>query len=544
MRRLIGGGLCGILALSMLPMSVNTYAQEISAGIAVDAQLDDWKDIPAQVSNDTEISEWKVAKNADGTVYFCFTGDAVSEWYGGYIYKTVNITQNGSSSGGMNFDEGEWGLAGVTGATVRTANNANGNSAADYVVEAMIPASYFRDGNYIISFAGNDIQASSVPVITGEEQIKEDAVYAGITIDGKFGDWDAVSRYVAGCPNDQHPDCIVLMTTVFDGDYVYVYIKEGDGGDATGAGTHSNGQYAITTDLNRELLFQLRNDNGGTVTGVDGAKASHVGSQWEVAIPANKLPQYRRSISVGLYQLEPFVTDVVNLQDENGNVGDPDTIVYDGLYGDWSAYPHTRIEYATAGTQEKVVDAEGALYSDGTTLFGHVITDMVAHQLIEAGKEYTEAITIRFNDDEKMDFYPRMVDVDAEGNIDWNPKLSNLDQGTYEFYIVSTDAWHTSENLSDVNSFDTVYGKIMITIGNDYDECEFYLDLPLIAEKFGCDASDFKTIAAQFGRIGQQWITTAGASSGPWIGLLICGVVVIGAVALRKLKTRKTRSRN
>lgn len=537
MRKLIGGSLCGMLALAMLPVNMTAYAEEIQAGIVVDAQLDDWSDIPAQVSNDAEIREWKVAKIADGTVYFCFTGDSVTEWYGNYIWKGISITQNGSSVSGMNFNQSGWCLAEQTGATVKTANNAHGNSAADYVVEASIPASYFTDSDYIISFAGNDIAAASIPVISGEERIKEDAVYAGITIDGTFHDWDAVLRNDAGCPNEQHPDCIESTAVVFDGDDIFIYIKDGAGGDATGAGSHSNGQYAITTDLGRELLFQLRSDDGGTITGVEGAKASHVGAQWEIAIPASRLPEYKKSISFGLYQQEPFVADIVNIQEDSGNTGDFEGVVYDGLYGEWSAYPHTRIEYATAGTQEDVVDAEGALYSDGTTLFGHVVTNMPQH-LEEAGGEFTSAVTILFNNDYDTAFYPRMVAVDGQGNIDWNPKLSGLEEGTYEFYITSTDAWHTSENLADLNSMDLMYGKIMITIGSTSDECEFYLDLPLIAEKFGCDASDFKTIAGQFGRIGQQWLTTAGASSGPWIGLFICGVVVVGAMVFRKRRGR------
>lgn len=67
------------------------------------------------------------------------------------------------------------------------------------------------------------------------------------------------------------------------------------------------------------------------------------------------------------------------------------------------------------------------------------------------------------------------------------------------------------------------------------DECEFYLDLEKAAEKLNCDASDFKRIDAQFGRLGQQWITTAGASSGAWLGLILC-VGVTAAVLVRQKK--------
>lgn len=537
MRRIKAGILSCILCMTMMPFGSKAYAADIDTDIIVDGELDDWKEVPSQVSNDIEIREWKLAKAEDGTVYFCFTGDAVSEWYGNYIWKTISITQSGGTLSGLNFSQYDWSLAQQTGADVVTKNNAHGNSAADYVVEASIPATTFKSADYIISFAGNDIQSSAIPVISGQTQSKEDAVYKGITIDGKFTDWDAVKRNDAGCPNTQHPDCLEATAMVFDGDYVYIYIKDGADGDAAGAGSHSNGQYVITTDLGRELVFQLKNNKGGSVAGVEGAVASHVGAQWEAAIPASELPQYQKSLSFGLYQQEPFITGVVNIQEDAGNAGSFEGIIYDGLYGDWAAYPHTRIEYATAGTQEEVVDAEGALYSDGSTLFGHVVTRMPQH-LEEAAGEFTSAVTILFNNDYKTAFYPRMVAVDAQGNIDWNPSLKGLQPGTYEFYLASTDAWHTSSNLNDLNKADQMYGKMMITVGETSDECEFYLDLKLIADKFGCDASEFKTIAAQFGRIGQQWLTTAGASSGPWIGLIICGVVVVGAMAFRKYKGR------
>ena len=60
-------------------------------------------------------------------------------------------------------------------------------------------------------------------------------------------------------------------------------------------------------------------------------------------------------------------------------------------------------------------------------------------------------------------------------------------------------------------------------------------ELEKAAEKLNCDASDFKRIDAQFGRLGQQWITTAGASSGAWLGLILC-VGVTAAVLVRQKK--------
>ena len=127
--------------------------------------------------------------------------------------------------------------------------------------------------------------------------------------------------------------------------------------------------------------------------------------------------------------------------------------------------------------------------------------------------------------------------VDGNGNINWDPQFP-LPNGTYEFYLASQDAWHTSTNINDLNKMDQLYGKMIMTIGDDKDECEFYLDYEMLAEKLHCDPSDFKLVEAQFGRIGQQWITTAGSSSGALRGIGLSVAVVGGVLFWRRKRSR------
>ena len=127
--------------------------------------------------------------------------------------------------------------------------------------------------------------------------------------------------------------------------------------------------------------------------------------------------------------------------------------------------------------------------------------------------------------------------VAAGGNINWDPKLSGLPEGTYEYYIASTDAWHTSTNINNLNEMDQLYGKMMMTVGKDgKDEMEFYLELPMIAGKLGVDETDLKEISAQFGRIGQQWLYTAGTSTGPIVGVTLC-IATAGFILWYKKKS-------
>lgn len=534
--------------------SINTEilknnAKVSGTDIVVDADATDWKNIKERKSASDKVSSWKAAIASDySALYLYYEGMTSTEWDYNYaggsddVLFKINYADGtqGQKNNIIKFaawenmavaKDGNYGD--IANASAATVNEAHGNTAGLYMIEASIPMDFFASSDFTITFAGISVALSDIEVLdgvdTGEEE--PDPVYNGITIDGRFKDWDAVTKYDAGCPNEEHKYCIEKTAMVFDGDYVYIYIKDGNAGSAFGAGSHSNGRYSIKTDLGNELVFQLTQDGG--ISGVENAECIHVGKQWEIAIPKADLPAYNNTLSFGLYLTDPFVTDVYNLDGSTGKDTNID-IAYDGLYGDWNNYPHTTIEYATAGTQQDRTDAKGALYCVGSTLYGHVVTTMPEH-LAEAGGEFMNAVTILFNNNWSQVFYPRMETVAEDGSINWNTPKGGMADGTYEFYLFSTDAWHNSPSIYDANDIDKWYGKMIVTIKDGKDECEFYLNLEKVAEKLNCDASDFKRIDAQFGRLGQQWITTAGASSGAWLGLILC-VGVTAAVLVRQKK--------
>ena len=518
------------------------------SNIVVDSDTDDWGDITARTADAAGVKLWKAAVSSDySKLYFMYEGTVQTEWDYSYMGSNpVSITYADGTTGisdKIQFTgwkdsaqaKNSW-YGDIENSETVTVNNAHGNTAGPYVVEAAIPFDFFANSDFKITFAGTTVDIKDIEVLDGQKVDRDEteAAYNGIVIDGEFDDWDAVKKYDALCANDAHGECISKTAMIFDGDYVYVYIRDGVSGSASGAGTHSNGKYSITTDLGNELVFQL--DSKGYVNGVDGVDCRHVGNQWEIAIPADALPAYNKTISFGLYQSEPFVSGVANIRDDGSS--DDKTIYdikYDGLYGDWEYYPHTRINYATPGTQHNKVDAMGALFSDGNVVLGHAYTMMPEH-LNEAGGEFTYALSIKFNDDYNQIIASRFVTVDEQGNINWNPKTEDLSEGTYEFYMFDIGSWGTSKNINELNDADICYGKMTITVGSNRDECEFYIDLDKAAQKLGCDVSDFKQISAQFGRMGQQWINTAGASSGAWLGLFICIAATCGVVVYKKKK--------
>lgn len=539
--------MASVIEPTIAPTQAIPLSKTIDA-IVVDGDLSEWKAMSSQPVLDNSISEWKITKSPDGSmVYLCFGGIARSEWDTGYIWKVLNISYSNGTSLTCQFASlaDTWGLPG---AQVATYSNASGTNPGRYGVECALP---MQDSGYAITFAGTTISEEDIPEFVPAGAVEP--VYNGIVIDGNYDDWAAVARVEASCPNtsNHRGDCLSSAACVFDGDYVYIYLQNGDGGSAAGAGANSNGRYSITTDMGRQVLFQLSAANGGTINGIQGAKVAYFGDEWEIAIPATALPVYKQSISFGLYQEEPFVSGIMDLQGGTGTAGEFQGIVYDGLFGDWASYPHTLIQYATSGTQTDNPDGEGALYVDGSTLYGHVVSSMDAH-LAQRGGEFSTAVSICFNGergyngDKTWNLYPRLVAVDADGTINWSPKTSDLENGLYEFYIADIRGEYnpaTQTNIADLGEHEQFFGRMMIHVGDMNDEMEFYVDLEQVAEFLSyysgttIEASDFKLIEAQFGQIGSDYLSVAGTSSGPYMGVGLC-MAFAGAVLLKRKRNK------
>ena len=296
----------------------------------------------------------------------------------------------------------------------------------------------------------------------------------------------------------------------------------------------------MTTDLGRTLTFQLDNDGTVSVNAPEAATASHVGSQWEICIPASDLPNYLETINFGLYQEDPFITGVSNLNGK-GSGGSFSGITIDGQYSDWAYYPHNTIEYATAGTQSNRVDSEAALWADNSTLYGHVETAMPAHLGSEGG-DFLAAVSIAFNGDRDYkqtpsdgNFYPKFYTVDDQGNITVLNEGSRLPQGTSTVYIADTRTDFSSRNYNDLRD-DEKFGKMIVTVSGDKMDAEFDLDLNKVGAYIGQDPNSLKTIEIQWGRLGQQWTSISGTSTAPFAGVGLCCAAVAGTLLYRRRK--------
>ena len=513
----------------------------VTGNISVDGNADDWGGVPAQATTTATngIDSWKVARDSSGNVYILAQGTASSQWDSNYQWTNIAILKSGSTISNPQLAGLQW-----NGGSFASTNEANGTTAGPFTAEAMIPASMVSDADSI-SFLGTTVSIADIPVLDGNPYVPDDkpATYDGIVIDGQFKDWDAVAKTDVTCPNSAHPNCLSSTAMVFDGDSVYIYIKEGAGGSAANAGANGNGIYAITTDLGRTLTFQLKSDGTVAVSGPEAATASHVGSQWEIRIPAADLPNYLNTISFGLYQEDPFIKDVANLNGQ-GSGGSFSGIVIDGSYDDWAYYPHNMVEYATSGTQSNIADSEAALWTSGSTLYGHVVSTMPAHVQSKGG-DLLGAVSIAFNGDHGYkgnpsdgNFYPKFYTVDDKGNITVLNDGTRLPEGTTTVYIADARTDFSSRNYNDLRD-DEKIGKMIITVSGDKVEAEFDLDLDKVASYVGQDASSFNTIDIQWGRLGQQWTSYSGTSTEPFVGISLCLAVVAGSLLYRRREVAK-----
>ena len=390
--------------------------------------------------------------------------------------------------------------------------------------------------------------------VVEEEEGDKEEIYDGIVIDGRFDDWNSVSKTDAG-GSDAYQDFLEACAVIQEGDYIYVYIRDTGIGAAAWSGPHGNGQFSLVTDLGYSVLFQLHStDNGAhvSISGVNGAECAYstkgwgYSGEWEISIPVSELPYSRGTFAFGYYQADPFIGEVADNREKDGVTGNTtgegnngqqsdELIVLDGLYGDWNSYPHSLIHYATSGTWDKYVDGEGALYSDGGNLYGHVVTRMGAH-LTEHGEEMQYGVVLRINQDNNLWFEFRLIDVDANGNINWNVNVADQENGTHEYYIVDTRGWSSASTLDEIDEGNHIYGRMRIAKSDISDEAEWKLDLGLIAEKFGLEETDLQVLEVRYERIGDKWLQTAGASTGPVAGILLSMTAAGSAIVLQRRK--------
>ena len=385
--------------------------------------------------------------------------------------------------------------------------------------------------------------------------------FEGIQVDGDFSDWNGVTKEDTSNVSN---GLVNAAGMVFNGDYVYLYLDEHQPNAASWSGVNSSGNFAITTDLGNVMIVHVLSNGqvevkyqDQTVSGVT-VSTDYKSGDWhsddphyrrEIAIPKSALPYYKSAISFGYYLGSTFVSDVSNYDGSGGNTGSSDSgngntsgtgdksaVSIDGDYADWSNYPNQVIQYDTAGTHSGVVDAEGALYTDGSTAYGHVYTSHPEHLSQMGGYEFTE-FTVKVNNDYGKTKMVTAYYQNPDGSLNKNGgSMRNLSDGTYTFYLFDISGWGVTTDINNISPHDTCYGKMTVTIKNGIDQMEYGFDLATLAKQFGLSENDVGTFGVQFHRLGQEWLNAAGTSTNPWLAITICIIPTAMLFYYRKKK--------
>lgn len=386
--------------------------------------------------------------------------------------------------------------------------------------------------------------------------VSDDALYSGIQIDGDFSDWAAIDKVYDFNAN------LTEAAMVWDHDYVYLYLKEGvkhpDGwamyeGNIHAATPYSNGNFCIETNTGYKSSVIVHGSNSGSVTAkvndtyVDIAYKKHI---YEIAIPVELLKGYNDKTSslnlgtmggwndtpnyivMGVSHWNPDAGTTgggenQDKDDNNSDLYDKTTYIkYDYDFSDWDDYPHQTIDYSTGGSHG--ADAEGALYSDGEYLYGHI--EYYAGWYSDVFRFITLAINEKYDQTLPLCAYV----VDNNGKIVEIYDTSNLAPGAYEFHLYGME----TIDGGDWRAVD--YGLLYVELKKQGRfNSEFRLDLSKIAHFYKCDQTDIKSLDMKFIRIGDKWISCAGTSTGPILGMAISGFAVLGSMWFYNRKKKK-----
>ncbi len=383
----------------------------------------------------------------------------------------------------------------------------------------------------------------------------DDALYSGIQIDGDFSDWAVIDKVYDFNTN------LTEAAIIWDHDYVYLYLKEGvigpEGwemyeGNIHAATPYSNGNFCIETNTGYKSSVMVQGPSSGSVTAkvndtyVDIAYNKHT---YEIAIPVELLKGYNDKTSslnfgtMGSWNDTPnyIVMGVSHWNPDAGTTGDGEDgdkddnnsglydkttyIKYDYDFSDWDDYPHQTIDYSTGGSHG--ADAEGALYSDGEYLYGHIKYYGGHYQDIFGFFEL--AINEKYH--RTLQLTARAVDND--GNALWYYDTSDLKPGSYEFHIYGAE-------IIDGGAWGIDYGVLYIELQEHGRlNAEFRLDQSKIAHYYKCDQTDIKSLDMKFVRIGNKWISCAGTSTGPILGMAVSGFAVLGSMWFYNRKKKR-----
>ena len=231
MRQLKKTIVAGSMALLIAAASICVPHKSVLAArtITIDGDPSEWDGITMYDSSDSKISKWSVAKD-DEYVYFYVQQNGGNQ-YGQPITDTnFTIKYDDGTSDGIRFLYNMGIIKNGTYSDIEGVGDADKASEPSqekdkYETEFRIPQTFFGDKDYTLEYCGTKVESGDITDLSSkDEEVKKDDVYSGITIDGNFSDWNAVSKNDVS-QNSESGNELSKVAAVFDGDYIYIYIN-------------------------------------------------------------------------------------------------------------------------------------------------------------------------------------------------------------------------------------------------------------------------------------------------------------------------------
>lgn len=371
------------------------------------------------------------------------------------------------------------------------------------------------------------------------EQPPVDPEKKDIVVDGDFSDWGGYDLAYVNAKG------MSMASMTCDGTNLYLRIVED--GSMDNRFQWNSGAITILSDMGKVLNLKTEVAGTGedatlTFIGIEGAYGECGKSEgvynWEMIIPLSEVWDgithvSEISMALSTSQDKPIITipNPSYVGEEGGDGGDGDLdvgtgMVIDGYYKDWDTIPHTDL---THGGNEKANNHIGAVTMEEDGIYVHY----------KLGKLYGKPIKLDYMefmiDNEKYDL--RVLPVDANGNI--IKGNANLEEGIHTNFgvFISNNRDINNANVGGLVAL-TVYGNPR-TEKTPGDEVEFSISYDKLEEITGLKPSEIRHIKIKNDSIGNQWITCAGTSSGPWLGIIISVAAAAGLYYILAGKKRR-----
>lgn len=226
-------------------------------------------------------------------------------------------------------------------------------------------------------------------------------------------------------------------------------------------------------------------------------------------------------------QTEDTTEEIVTTEEvpEDSGVGEDihvtSSLVIDGYYADWNAYPVTNITYTSNnGTSVH----KGQIYTDGTMVYVHfAMNDLYTSQVM------TQQMTITINgESHTIGLYPLLADK----SIDWSYPMYSLPEGIHTNYGVIVDYTKYCDSQAAITIYDATHQP-----DTKGDEVEFAFNLEDFARITGMKTDNVGNITIVNPNIGAQGITWVGTSTAPWLGAAVA--VLLAGVGVAAYKCNK-----